>query len=179
MSRLNPMQAQVPMSSRAPPGAVSEGAAIRAAVTCSRSVRDGQEVQMSSDDAAGREEAAVTEVGEVRDAAGTPAASDAAELGKVRDLVLQAHPDVVPDLVRGNSLDELLASVEPARSAYQHVAERVRTSATTHPTDAGAPAPTPRPPAVPAGGATTVLDPSTLGPTTKIARALAERRNAP
>ena len=41
-----------------------------------------------------------------------------ADLGKVRELVLRAHPDVVPDLVAGSSVDELLASVEPARSAY-------------------------------------------------------------
>ena len=136
---------------------------------------------MSSDDAAGREGAAETGVGEVGDTAGAPAATDFAELGKVRDLVLRAHPDVVPDLVRGTSLDELLASVEPARSAYQQVVERVRGSATPQPTDTGAPTltATPAPPAVPAGGATTVLDPSTLGPTTKIARALAERRKAP
>ncbi len=122
---------------------------------------------------------AMTDVGETEGGASAPA--PAAELDRVRDLVLQAHPDVVPDLVRGSSLDELLASVEPARSAYQQVAERVRGSATPQPTDTSAPtltpALTPAPPAVPAGGATTVLDPSTLGPTTKIARALAERRS--
>src|SRR5215217_4897746 len=49
-----------------------------------------------------------------------------ADLGKVRELVLKAHPDVVPDLVRGSSIDELIASVEPARSAYQRIADQVR-----------------------------------------------------
>src|SRR5918998_37621 len=50
------------------------------------------------------------------------------DLNKVRELVLKAHPDVVPDLVRGGSVDELIASVEPARSAYQRIAEQVRGS---------------------------------------------------
>jgi hypothetical protein len=40
-------------------------------------------------------------------AGGDPAGGD--ELGKVRELVLKAHPDVVPDLVRGSSVDELIA----------------------------------------------------------------------
>ena len=65
----------------------------------------------------------MTDVGETEQGA---AGGDATELERVRDLVLQAHPDVVPDLVRGDSLDALLASVEPARTAYQQIAERVR-----------------------------------------------------
>src|SRR5215212_6296389 len=51
-----------------------------------------------------------------------------ADLGKVRELVLKAHPDVVPDLVAGSSVDELIASVEPARTAYQRIADHVRES---------------------------------------------------
>jgi hypothetical protein len=123
---------------------------------------------MGSEGTDEREEEAMTDVGETEGGAGGPAA----ELGRVRDLVLQAHPDVVPDLVRGSSLDELLASVEPARSAYQQIAERVRGSA-------GSPTPaTPTPPAVPAGGTRVTVDPASLTPVTKIARALAERRRA-
>src|SRR5215212_7728636 len=73
----------------------------------------------------------------------TPAGGDSAggdELGKVRELVLKAHPDVVPDLVRGSSVDELIASVEPARSAYQRIADQVRGSGseTTVNAEAGA-----------------------------------------
>ena len=92
------------------------------------------------------------------------------ELGRVRELVLQAHPDVVPDLVRGDSLDALLASVEPARSAYQQIVERVRGSGKP---GAGTP-----PPAVPAGGTRAAVDTATLTPVTKIARALAARSAA-
>ena len=98
--------------------------------------------------------------------------SGAAELGRVRDLVLQAHPDVVPDLVQGETLDALLASVEPARSAYQQIAERVRSG------DGQPPANAPTPPAVPAGGTRATVDPATLTPVTKIARALAARSAA-
>lgn len=93
------------------------------------------------------------------------------DLGRVRDLVLQANPDVVPDLVQGNTLDALLASIEPARSAYQQIAERVRGG------DAGRQQGAP-PPAVPAGGTRVTVDPASLTPVTKIARALAERRRA-
>lgn len=115
-----------------------------------------------------QEGAAMTDTGEPEGSAAT----GAVDLDRVRDLVLQAHPDVVPDLVRGESLDALLASVEPARSAYQQIAERVRGSA-------GSPHPAaPAPPAVPAGGTRAALDPATLSPVTKIARALAARSAA-
>src|SRR5215217_3193632 len=50
------------------------------------------------------------------------------DLDKVRELVLKAHPDVVQDLVAGSSVDELIASVEPARTAYQRIADHVRES---------------------------------------------------
>jgi hypothetical protein len=118
-----------------------------------------------------------------------------AELGKVRELVLKAHPDVVPDLVRGSSVEELIASVEPARSAYQRIADQVResrsregeeivaagrsreeagSSSTSRLPDSSTPVV--QPPVVPAGGASNVADPADLGPTTKIAQALAARK---
>ena len=59
----------------------------------------------------------------------TPVGAEPVEtdLGKVRELVLKAHPEVVPDLIVGSSVDELIASVEPARTAYQRIADQVRT----------------------------------------------------
>jgi hypothetical protein len=113
-----------------------------------------------------------------------------ADLGKVRELVLKAHPDVVPDLVAGSSVDELIASVEPARTAYQRIADQVRTVETgvggrtsdeTSDSASGNGLPTSdpivvQPPVVPAGGATNMADPGDLGPTTKIAQALAARK---
>jgi hypothetical protein len=123
-----------------------------------------------------------------------PAGTD---LGKVRDLVLKAHPDVVPDLVRGGSVDELIASVEPARSAYQRIADQVRgrgpqvtgdhATESTVAAQPGATVPAAtiaegsttsvvQPPVVPAGGASNAVDPGDLAPTSKIAQALAARR---
>lgn len=84
------------------------------------------------------------------------------DLAAVRELVLRAHPDVVPELVVGNSVAELLASVEPAQSAYARLAgawadrQGVRTA-------------TP----VPAGGGTPiVVDPDRLPAHEKIRRGL-------
>jgi hypothetical protein len=129
----------------------------------------------------------------------TPAAVEPAgtDLGKVRELVLKAHPDVVPDLVRGGSVDELIASVESARSAYQRIADQVRgrgpqvtgdhATETTVAAQPGATVPAAtiaegsttvvvQPPVVPAGGASNADDPGDLAPTSKIAQALAARR---
>jgi hypothetical protein len=113
-------------------------------------------------------------------AGGDPAGGD--ELGKVRELVLKAHPDVVPDLVRGSSVDELIASVEPARSAYQRIADQVLTETVaaggvgSRESEVQTSDPIVQPPVVPAGGGTNVADPGGLGPTTKIAQALAARK---
>ena len=106
---------------------------------------------------------------------GVGAADNGSDLDKVRELVLKANPDVVPELVRGGSIDELLAAVVPARSAYQRVAEAVRAGGRTTEARDGGTADAARPPAVPAGGATNVVDPSTLAPTTKIAQGLRAR----
>jgi len=128
----------------------------------------------------------------------TPAGVEPAgtDLGKVRDLVLKAHPDVVPDLVRGGSVDELIASVEPARGAYQRIADQVRGREPQVTGDHAAETESARrlqadgqtastegsttvvvqPPVVPAGGASNTVDPGDLAPTSKIAQALAARR---
>ena len=87
-----------------------------------------------------------------------------ATFGQIRDLVLRAHPDVVPDLVQGDSIESLLASVEPARVAFALLAERIRA-------DQPAPAPT-----VPAGGATgPAVDPAQLPALKRIKRGLSQR----
>jgi hypothetical protein len=125
----------------------------------------GDEVEMVEVQAGGR----------TTPAGGDPAGGD--ELGKVRELVLKAHPDVVPDLVRGSSVDELIASVEPAQSAYQRIADQVREGGGVAGSQGGGEtAVVVQPPVVPAGGGTNVAEPGELGPTTKIAQALAARR---
>ncbi len=49
-----------------------------------------------------------------------PAGDDAALL---RELIVQAHPDVVPELLQGASLREMLDSLPAARAAWARVAE--------------------------------------------------------
>lgn len=71
-------------------------------------------------------------------------ADAATDLDAVRELVLQAHRDVVPELVRGDSVAGLLASVTPAREAYARLAEswaEVNPRSVTVPAGGGAPLP--------------------------------------
>jgi hypothetical protein len=145
------------------------------------------------------EEATVVETAETQTVVvTTPAPAETAaggDLGKVRELVLKAHPDVVPDLVRGGSVEELIASVEPARSAYQRIADQVRESSSREGEQSrsqelakqddsstprrhdSSPPQVVQPPLVPAGGATNEADPGEFAPTTRIAQALAARKN--
>ena len=44
----------------------------------------------------------------------------------IRELVFKANPDVVPELVKGESIVEILASVEQAREAYKRIADGLR-----------------------------------------------------
>jgi hypothetical protein len=83
------------------------------------------------------------------------------ELVTVRELILRAHPDVVSELVRGGSVDELVASVEAARAAYRRVAETAAQAA----------------PRVPAGDAPRLaVDVEQLPAAEKIRRGLARQR---
>jgi hypothetical protein len=93
--------------------------------------------------------------------------TEVVDLAAVRELVLKAHPDVVPELVTGNSVAELTASIEPARAAYQRIAE-----AMASPIGGRAIAP----PAVPAGGSGPAVDPDTLPAAEKIRRGIASGR---
>lgn len=92
-----------------------------------------------------------------------PESSAGTDLDAVRELVLRAHPDVVPELIAGDSVGALLASVEPARAAWQQIAERIGTPAA--------------PPSVPAGGQpAAAVDPDRLPTSEKIRRGLARNR---
>ena len=77
----------------------------------------------------------------------TPAPAPGApdDLTTVRELILLAYRDVVPELVQGGTIAELRAAVEPARAAYRQVADRIAGGAGT-----ALPA---TPPSVPAGAA--------------------------
>jgi hypothetical protein len=93
---------------------------------------------------------------------GTGSEETVAELAAVRELILRAHPDVVPELVAGRTVGELTTSVEAARAAYAGVVSRQPSTVST-------------PPVVPAGGATVVVDPANLPTAEKIRRGLAAR----
>jgi hypothetical protein len=90
----------------------------------------------------------------------------AAELAAVREVVLRAYPDAVPELVSGGSVPEVLASVEGAREAYRRIAATVREEG-SEPV---------RIPVVPAGAVTRpAVDPDRLPAAEKIRRGLAGR----
>ncbi len=90
------------------------------------------------------------------------------ELAAVREVVLRAHPDVVPELVRGATVAEVLASIEPARAAYARIAAQIGPAPTA--------SPAPSAPVIPAGGAGPVpIDPDRLPAPEKIRRGLASR----
>ncbi len=97
------------------------------------------------------------------------------EIAAVRELILRAHQDVVPELIQGSSVAELMASVEPARAAYQAVAQRVqeRQGSGESRGSEGAPA---EPPKVPAGGGVAVVDLDALPTAEKIKRGIAAAR---
>ena len=82
----------------------------------------------------------------------------------VRDLILKGNPDLVPDLVRGETLTELMDSVEPAKAAYQRIAESIRAETRT------------TAPIVPAGGAASPIAIEDLSGDALIKRGLASAR---
>lgn len=87
------------------------------------------------------------------------------DLEAIRDLVLKAHPDVVPELVQGDSIGAILASVEPAQSAYARLSTTFQPATLT---------PVPN---VPAGGnPPIVIDLDRLPASEKIKRGLASSR---
>jgi hypothetical protein len=83
------------------------------------------------------------------------------DLGRVRDLVISAHPDVVPELVHGSTFDELMSSVEPAREAYQRIVAEQRVAPIT-----------PRVAAQPGQRSTNLVDMESLSPLGKISEGL-------
>lgn len=107
---------------------------------------------MVLDDAANPPAAFETDGPDLPETAGAPDSPD--ELALARDLILKAHPETVHELIAGNSLAELLASVPAAEAAYTRIAGAVREPAT----------------AVPGGGAvrSTSVNIDGLGPLAKI-----------
>ena len=89
------------------------------------------------------------------------------ELDAVRQVVLAAYPDSVPELIQGATVPELLASIEAARAAYARVAETVAVPA--EPVAVAAPV-------VPAGGGSAMIDPGALPAAEKVRQGIAGRQ---
>lgn len=88
----------------------------------------------------------------------------AGELAAVREVVLRAYPETVAELVGGESVAAVLASIEPAAAAYRRIAEGIGERS-------------PVVPVVPAGSAPPVaVDAERLPAVEKIRRGLAARR---
>ena len=83
------------------------------------------------------------------------------DLEHVRQLALRAHPDVVPELVAGATIAELLASIGAAEAAYANLAGRIGAASPQVPAGTVSPAP---------------VDPERLPIAEKIRRGLADRK---
>lgn len=88
---------------------------------------------------------------EPEEVADSPSATD---ITAVRELILALHPTIVPELIGGDSIDALIASIEPAQAAYKRIVSSV---------------------SIPAGGnAPVTLDVESLPTFDKIRRGLAQ-----
>jgi hypothetical protein len=87
------------------------------------------------------------------------------EAALIRDLILRAHSDVVPEMVRGNTLHELLGSLPAAQDAWRNALERVHSTGSVTSEHA-----TPNAPPVPAGATvrSAPVDLESLSPLAKI-----------
>lgn len=72
------------------------------------------------------EEQTATEEMQEQPEGGTSAGPEPSPL---RDLVVKAYPDVVPELLHGESVEEMLASVPVAQAAYQRIVQETRPAA--------------------------------------------------
>ena len=87
-------------------------------------------------------------------------AGEGTEHDPLRELMVRAYPDVVPELLSGETVEEMLASVPAAQAAYQRIAREVQPE---------------RPDPVPAGGGTArafPMDVSAMSPALKIREGL-------
>ena len=82
------------------------------------------------------------------------------DIDQVRNLILASHTNIVPELVQGNSVATLVASIEHAREAFSRIVDSQ-----------------PKPVTIPAGGNTPVtLDINELPTSEKLRRGLAANR---
>ena len=89
------------------------------------------------------------------------------DIASVRELILGAFSDLVPELVGGSTVGELIASVDVARKAFAAVSHQIKSTAA-------------RPVSVPAGAPARNQTPpmAELSPSAKITEGLRQRRAA-
>lgn len=90
-----------------------------------------------------------------------------AEVTRLRELVLRAHPEAIPELVQGETLEELEASASLATEVYRRIADSVREAVAR---EAAASVPAGQP-----GRQTYLVNIEALSPAAKIAEGLRRR----
>ena len=103
-----------------------------------------------------------------------------ADLGKLRDKVAALVPGVIPELIQGSTVDELLESIDTSHAIFERYNNAAATTPAApappaQPDAATTPAPPVTPPAVPAGGVTYTEDLSALPGMELIRRGLKQR----
>jgi len=88
---------------------------------------------LTQSEAKGKElEAALAETARLKDA-------EAATVGKYREALVAAHPDIPQDLIQGDSVSQLFASVEKGRATVDAVRQSLEAEAAATRVPAGAP----------------------------------------
>lgn len=105
----------------------------------------------------------------------TDAPQQVDDLSLVRELVLKAHPDVVPELIGGDSVAAIVASISPAQTAYSDLAAKIQANSGA---SSGHATPGANVPRVPAGStAPAPIDPDRLPTAEKLRRGVQDRAN--
>lgn len=99
---------------------------------------------------------------------GQAGASPGVDVEKLRELVLRAHPEAIPELVQGETLEELEASARLATEVYRRIADSVREAVAR---EAAASIPAGQP-----GRQTSLVNVEALSPSAKIAEGLRRAR---
>lgn len=89
-----------------------------------------EDVEEGGDDADAGQDAAPATAPQAGATEAKPAAAVAsgysdADLALIREALLEAHPEVIPELVAGATPAELIASVEVAKAAYKRAADKL------------------------------------------------------
>jgi vacuolar-type H+-ATPase subunit I/STV1 len=113
---------------------LQEEAQARAALETAAAEKDTRiaELEAALSEAKSESEAALAETARLKDA-------EAATVGKYREALVAAHPDIPQDLIQGESVSQLFASVEKGRATVEAVRKSLEAEASATRVPAGAP----------------------------------------